>query len=210
MVDSPGRDFSDECYVISRQCFRTLLLTDLGLVNTNPDILAPAYRLLESTFHHKKLLNLLTETASFETALQGGSQGPAQTNTVNKLCVFKKCPDSCGEGLMFMIWIQVLFSETPYLTGLSAVFTIERISRGVYMTPGRLSRRREFTPVSSSGPVFVYMVPTQNAIPARVTLAWAHSSCCTGARISLRYEISQTVACKRETTTRFGVKSVCR
>ena len=39
------------------------------------------------------------------------------------------------------------------------------------MTPGRLSGRREFTPVPSSGPVFVYMVPTQNAIPARVTLA---------------------------------------
>ena len=83
MVDSPGRDFSDECYVISRQCFRTLLVTDLGLVNTNPDILAPAYRLLESTFHHKKLLNLLTETASFETALQVRRAPPKRIRLTN-------------------------------------------------------------------------------------------------------------------------------
>ena len=30
-----------------------------------------------------------------------------------------------------------------------------------------------------------------NVMPARVTPAWVHPGCCTGARISLRYEISQ-------------------
>ena len=36
---------------------------------------------------------------------------------------------------------------------------------------------------------FVYMIPPQNVMPAQVTLAWVHPGCCTGARISLRYEI---------------------
>ena len=33
------------------------------------------------------------------------------------------------------------------------------------MTPG------EFTPVPSHGSIFVYMIPTQNVMPARVTPA---------------------------------------
>ena len=37
------------------------------------------------------------------------------------------------------------------------------------MTPGRLSPRSEFTPVPSHGSIFVYMIPTQNVMPARVT-----------------------------------------
>ena len=32
---------------------------------------------------------------------------------------------------------------------------------GVYMTPGRLSLRSEFTPVPSHGSRFVYMIPPQ-------------------------------------------------
>ena len=36
------------------------------------------------------------------------------------------------------------------------------------MISGRLSSRREFTPVPSYGSVFVYMIPTQNVMPARV------------------------------------------
>ena len=36
-----------------------------------------------------------------------------------------------------------------------------------------------------------YMIPPQNVMPALVTPAWVHPGCCTGARISLRYEISQ-------------------
>ena len=40
---------------------------------------------------------------------------------------------------------------------------------GVYMTPGRLSLLDEFIPVSSHGYVFVYMIPPQNVMPARVT-----------------------------------------
>ena len=39
---------------------------------------------------------------------------------------------------------------------------------GVYMTPGRLSRRHESTPVPSYGSTFVYMIPPQNVMPARV------------------------------------------
>ena len=36
------------------------------------------------------------------------------------------------------------------------------------MISGQLSSRREFTPVPSYGSVFVYMIPTQNVMPARV------------------------------------------
>ena len=39
------------------------------------------------------------------------------------------------------------------------------------MTPGRLSRRGEFTPVPSHGSVFVYMILPQNIMPARVAPA---------------------------------------
>ena len=37
------------------------------------------------------------------------------------------------------------------------------------MTEGRLSRQSEFPPVPSHGSIFVYMVPPQNAMLARVT-----------------------------------------
>ena len=84
---------------------------------------------------------------------------------------------------------------------------------GVYMTLARLSPRSEFTPVPSHGSIFVYMIPPQNVMPARVTPAWVHHSCCTGARISLRYEISQRYHVNanrpKEPTTCVGVKSVC-
>ena len=62
---------------------------------------------------------------------------------------------------------------------------------GAYMTPWRLSRRRDYTPVPSHGSIFVYVIPPQNVVPARVTPAWVHPGCCAGARISLQYEISQ-------------------
>ena len=39
-------------------------------------------------------------------------------------------------------------------------------SGGVYMTPGQLSSRSEFTPVPSHGSIFVYMIPPQNVMPA--------------------------------------------
>ena len=62
---------------------------------------------------------------------------------------------------------------------------------GVYMTPGRLSPRSKFTPVPSHGFIFVYMILPQNDMPVRVTLVRVHPGSCTGARILLRYEISQ-------------------
>ena len=61
----------------------------------------------------------------------------------------------------------------------------------VYMTLGRLSPRSEFTPVPSHGSIFVYMIPPQNVMSVRVTPACFHPGSCTGARISLRYEILQ-------------------
>ena len=42
------------------------------------------------------------------------------------------------------------------------------------MTPGRLSPRSEFTPVPSQGSIFVYMIPPQNVMLARVTPALVH------------------------------------
>ena len=56
------------------------------------------------------------------------------------------------------------------------------------MTPGRLSPQSGFTPVPSLGSIFVYMIPPQNVMPARVTPARVHRGSRTGARISLRYE----------------------
>ena len=38
---------------------------------------------------------------------------------------------------------------------------------------------------------FVYMIPPQNVMPARVTPVWVHPGCCTEVRISLQYKISQ-------------------
>ena len=49
--------------------------------------------------------------------------------------------------------------------------TLLQFLGGVYMTPGRLSPRSEFTPVPSHGSIFVYMIPPQNVMPARVTPA---------------------------------------
>ena len=78
------------------------------------------------------------------------------------------------------------------------------------MTPGRLSPRSEFTPVPSHGAIFVYMIAPQ------ISACW---------RESPRRELTPvfvpgenftpvrnfaTVSCEHETTTRFGVKSVCR
>ena len=55
---------------------------------------------------------------------------------------------------------------------------ISLILVGVYMISGRLSSRREFTPVPSYGSVFVYIIPTQNVMPARVIPARVHPGSC--------------------------------
>ena len=59
------------------------------------------------------------------------------------------------------------------------------------MTPERLSPLSKFTPVPSHGSIFVYTIPPQNVMPARVTQLWVHPGSCTGARISLWYETLQ-------------------
>ena len=51
------------------------------------------------------------------------------------------------------------------------------------MTLGQLSPRSEFTPVPSYGSIFVYMIPPQNVMLARVTLAWVHPVSRTRTRI---------------------------
>ena len=61
---------------------------------------------------------------------------------------------------------------------------------GVYMISGRLLSRREFTLVPSYGSVFVYMIPTQNVMPARIILARVYPGSCAGARFSSRHENS--------------------
>ena len=58
------------------------------------------------------------------------------------------------------------------------------------MISGRLSSRREFTPVPSYGSVLVYMIPTQKVVPARVIPARVHPGSCAGARFSSRHENS--------------------
>ena len=58
------------------------------------------------------------------------------------------------------------------------------------MISGRLSSRREFTPVPYYGSVFVYMIPTQNVMPARVILARVHPGSCAEARFSSCHENS--------------------
>ena len=66
-------------------------------------------------------------------------------------------------------------SDVLYLLRLEIVFqfldSLRRDLGGVYMTPGRLSRRDEFTPVPSHGSTFVYMIPPQKVMPARVAPA---------------------------------------
>ena len=64
------------------------------------------------------------------------------------------------------------FQLLPYLcTHPRSFHTVRCEIGGVYMTLGRLSTRSEFTPVPSRGSIFVYMIPPQNVMPARVTPA---------------------------------------
>ena len=46
------------------------------------------------------------------------------------------------------------------------------------MTLRQLSPRSEFTPVHTHGSIFVYMIPPQNVMPVRVTLARVHPGSC--------------------------------
>ena len=77
------------------------------------------------------------------------------------------------------------------------------------MTPGRLSLRSEFTPVPSHGSIFVYMIPTQNVMPARVTPVTSSRFLYQGKNFTLVRNLT-AVSCKHKKTTRFSVKSVCR
>ena len=99
--------------------------------------------------------------------------------------------------------------------------------RGVYMTMGRISRWREFTPVLSRGSVFVYMIPSPRyltrvnpSVVKRATtkcLAGASHTGVSSPRLLHRSEnftpvrnFVKLLICELETTPRFGVKSVCR
>ena len=71
--------------------------------------------------------------------------------------------------------LRDLSKTLPRLRDHAKIFRDPRFSRyhsppllgGVYMTPGRLSRRDEFTPVPSHGSTFVYMIPPQKVMPGR-------------------------------------------
>ena len=76
------------------------------------------------------------------------------------------------------------------------------------MILGWLKHQWEFTSVPSHGSVFVYLIPSQNVMPVRVTPAWVHPGCCTGARITLWYEISQWYHFTMVSCICFSVKSV--
>ena len=89
--------------------------------------------------------------------------------------------------------------------------TCKAILGGVYMTPGRLSPRSEFTPVPSHGSISFYIHDTATKCHDGASHPGVSSP-----RFSYRGENFTpernlaTVSCKRETTSRFGVKSVCR
>ena len=59
-------------------------------------------------------------------------------------------------------WIWLLFTHKNGCGGANSETERRLVSSGgVNMTPGRLSPRREFTPVPSHGSIFVYMIPPQ-------------------------------------------------
>ena len=76
------------------------------------------------------------------------------------------------------------------------------------MTPGRLSRLHEFTPVPSHSSIFVQFTTKCHASASHPgvsspPLLYRGENFTPGRNLA-------TASCKRETTTRFGVKSVCR
>ena len=71
----------------------------------------------------------------------------------------------------------------------------------VYMTLGRLSPRSEFTPVPSHGSIFVYMIPTTKCYAGVSSPRFLYR----GENFTPVRNLA-AVSCKRETTTRFGVK----
>ena len=99
--------------------------------------------------------------------------------------------------------------------------------RGVYMTMGRIQRRREFTPVSSRGSVFVYMLPSRRYLnPSAEDFSEPPQLCHAGASLTgvsspwLLYRSENfspvrnfvTLLCKLKTTSRFrwtGTGSTC-
>ena len=80
-------------------------------------------------------------------------QGPTQVSFLMRLPL--------REGLLYYFIVITLNQQA----------NIKLYLGGVYVTPGQLSPRNEFTQVSSHGSTFVYMIPPQNVMPARVTPA---------------------------------------
>ena len=54
-------------------------------------------------------------------------------------------------------YVRMILSEPKFLGCIDNQIFLE----GVYMTPGRFSRRREITPVPFHGSIFAYMIPPQ-------------------------------------------------
>ena len=79
-----------------------------------------------------------------------------------------------SDAVLFMGRAKFEFGATQINKSTPVVSNVER----VYMIPGRLSSRREFTPVRFCGSVSVYMILPQNVMPARVIPTRVHPGSC--------------------------------
>ena len=78
---------------------------------------------------------------------------------------------------------------------------------GVYMTPGRLSPRSEYTPVPSHGSIFVYTrAPGLHDTTTKCYVGVSSPRFLFWGENFTPVRNLAAVSCKRETTTRFGVK----
>ena len=99
-----------------------------------------------------------------------------------QLISFPSCLTSCKQlieyGIVFLFTLctMPLSIQTTFSDGMWVTFAQERVHSGslswLYIN-------------------FVYVIPPQNVMLAWFTLVWVHPAPYTGARISLRYEISQ-------------------
>ena len=83
------------------------------------------------------------------------------------------CLSTYLETLTVIFWTSMVYSQRPSLASAFFLHLLQLLQpqfesqspllrpqnlRGVYMTPGRLSRQREFTSVTSRSSVFVHMI----------------------------------------------------
>ena len=110
--------------------------------------------------------------------------------TLRKSKIKMPCDDKCPSVFLTVHGKKYLFFNGWRLHWYIGL--IDTLLGGVYMKPGATFAPAQVHSGSQShDSIFVYMIPPQNVMPAWVTQAWVYPGCCTGARISLQYEISQ-------------------